>query len=352
MGFVDTATSSTYVLHSSISAFIGVTFFLSFVIVDVYRNFSPPRNVFKSMKAISAGTFFSYGQICLQKHGVEIYQQRFFGIQSFYLWVQPLVFVLLVVFESNYFCLFHVRSPGSEDSVRYAPLVNSDNLNEIELDSSRHGELSDEENDNDSLSEGDDIEYRDDDGEFGELPDPSYGLDVLSPRNRRKVEEKLLVDEMRSRLAEEGGFPLLPTLCVACLEAFATGFEVGDISSEDPQYVWTYVHLLFSKAMLSISWASLLQARLGEPRKSLMLASMTLLAAATPLGILAGQLYHKVDSSALRQPIVLDTIFCAASGMYMYLACFPLGEDWKQRKLSGVIAAAAVAIISNVYLEE
>jgi hypothetical protein len=62
-------------------------------------------------------------------------------------------------------------------------------------------------------------------------------------------------------------------------------------------------------------------------------------------------LYHKIDSNLLRQPLLLDLIYCAASGMYMYIACFPLGEDWKQRKLTGVIAAIAVGVLSNVYVD-
>jgi hypothetical protein len=170
-------------------------------------------------------------------------------------------------------------------------------------------------------------------------------------RDSMRAHDARLLEQIKLREAEEGGFPLFPTLCIAALEGFAVGFELGDVDRGKPQFAWSYFHLVFNKGMLAIGWAALLQAKMGVQREYLTLISMCVLAAATPVGILIGQVYHKISSDILRQPLLLDIIFCAASGMYMYLACFPLGEDWKQRKLTGVIAAAAVGILSNVYLD-
>jgi len=334
------------------------------------------------MKAIGAGTFFSYSQICLQKHGVELYTQEFLGIQGFFIWVAPLVFALLVMFESNYFCLFHVRGQGL-NTVRYAPLMglglelgmteqaSSDEAGggDVELthtrNSLRQGSELDEEEMGGAAGEGqlnslpaahDDGEDEDEDEEDEIGHSSQHGMisgtvtDRGSPRHSAR--DSAMLAEMRARLAEEGGFPLLPALCIACLEGFAVGFEVGDVSRGQPQFMWSYLHLIFNKTMLAVSWAALLQAKLGGTKEYLTLLSILLLGASTPAGILIGQLYHKVlDSSVLRQPVLLDTMFCAASGLYMYLAAFTLADDWKQRKVTGVLAAVAVAVVSNIYLD-
>ncbi len=358
------ATISTDILFACVSGFIAIMFFVAFIVAGVFRHASPDK-AFMWIKAIGAGTFFSYGQICLQVHGAELYQKRYLGVQGLFIWVQPIIFALLVVFESNYFCLFHVRRPeggvNGRDSVRYAPLATGSN-GDVEM-ASTHNQIlaeddteSDDSNDSDSFADFGNGSSSSSTG--GGMPLPLMSAGGLGQGRGRsqlrgglRAHDARLLEQIKLREAEEGGFPLFPTLCIAALEGFAVGFEMGDVDRGRPQFAWSFLHLVFNKGMQAIGWAALLQARMGAQREYLTVISMCVLAAATPVGILVGQVYHKISSNILRQPLVLDIIFCAASGMYMYLACFPLGEDWKQRKLTGVIAAAAVGILSNVYLD-
>jgi len=379
---------STDVLFGGVCIFIAIIYLVSFVIAGVYRR-SSPAVAFKWMKAIGAGTFFSYSQICMQKHGVQLYSQSFLGVQGAFLWVQPLIFALLVMFESNYFCLFHVRGQGLSTR-QYAPLMglavefgmdgNGAGTSAAaagagtgagtELTMMRNGlrQHADEENagERSALQFPDARDSEEEDDDLDDLQGGSSQHGMLSGtvvkregegagrhRHRHSAHEGLLLAEMRARLAEEGGFPLLPTLAIACLEGFAIGFELGDIARGKPQFMWSYLHLIFNKTMLAVGWAAVLHAKLGVMKEYLTLLSVLILAAATPAGILIGQLYHnKIDSSVLKQPTVLNLVFCAASGMYMYLAAFTLAEDWKQRKVTGVVAALAVAVVSNIYLDE
>ena len=79
-------TLSTDILFAALTVFIFITFFLCFVIAGVYRHSSPAR-AFMWIKAMGAGTFFSYGNICLQAHGAEVYSSEFLGIKGVYIFI-------------------------------------------------------------------------------------------------------------------------------------------------------------------------------------------------------------------------------------------------------------------------
>ena len=354
---------STDWVFAGLTVFIFIVFFVCFIIAGVYRNSSPAR-MFMWIKAIGAGTFFSYGNICLQAHGAEIYMKEFLGLQGLAVWIQPIVFGLFVCLESHWFCLFHVKTAvaNMRDNAQYSPLLHdgsehSDDGVQLVMGNTSHTFDDDDLRDDDLIFEED--SSRDTSvnesriSDHSSLPDADEESAVAPPTDPRRVRmpDPHVLDQIRERNAEEAGFPLFPCLCLACLEGFAVGFELGDINRGKPQFAWKYLHLLFNKAMLALSWGALLQSRLGERKEYLTFVSMLLLAAATPTGILCGQIWHHVDASVLREPMLLDAVFCASSGMYLYLACFPLGDDWRARKITGVLAAVLVAVLANSYVD-